>query len=414
MSILDELQKADPDVKLEQEVVEPEKVVEPNPPSGGLEPGSEEEKPTFDPKTYFKEKFDIDFEDEAKFKEQYSSLTASQQRAAELETQIEAGKTERQKLTEEYEDTFKKKYNLNDNEVRRLLILKEFPDQDVSMLTKIIETDFSKTYKTDPMEVLIAKVRLEDSDIFDNDADAEAEVYRQFGIDPDAVKMENGVPVEDEEGNPVYLYKDKDGKLTLPDLKVKAMQKAAKEANKKFEEIRNKIPIPDKTNLTEEKEKLTKEQTDKNTRLTNQWTPTFKNLPDKALGKIKFERKNAEGKSEVFFEFDVDENFKKEAAKVLIETDLHNFISKGIEYSKEDEQKFVELATESLQKRYLTKQTVTAMLLARENQLLKEWADKEHEDMHNPLKGTGRLGPKVTPKLQAEHDKVEDQIGKRY
>ena len=41
MSILKELQESDPDVKLEQEVVEPEKVIEPNPPSGGLEPGSE-------------------------------------------------------------------------------------------------------------------------------------------------------------------------------------------------------------------------------------------------------------------------------------------------------------------------------------------------------------------------------------
>jgi hypothetical protein len=193
------------------------------------------------------------------------------------------------------------------------------------------------------------------------------------------------------------------------------MQKAAKEANKKFEEIRNKIPIPDKTNLAEEKAKLTKDEEDKINRLTNQWTPTFKNLPDKALGKIKFERKTEDGKkSEVFFEFDVDENFKKEAAKVLMNADLKNFVSKGTEYSKEVEQEFVGKATESLQNRYLTKQTVTAMLTAFETQLRKKIADEEHDTLHNPLKNAGRVGPKITPEIERKNNAVDDQIGKRY
>jgi hypothetical protein len=52
--------------------------------------------------------------------------------------------------------------------------------------------------------------------------------------------------------------------------------------------------------------------------------------------------------------------------------------------------------------------------LARETQLLKEWADKEHEELHSPNKITGRTGPKVTTKLKAEHDAVDDKIGKRY
>jgi hypothetical protein len=417
MSVLDELMKEDPDVKLEQKQDNPPAGDPPagDPPSGDPPADPPAGEKTFEPKSWFKEKLDIDFENEEDFKQRFSSLTAAQQKAIDLEAQVAAKDAERQKLTEEYEDTFKKKYNLNDNEVRRLLILKEYPDSDPNLLTKVITTDYTKAVKEDPLEVLIAKVRLDDPDIFDNDEDAEAEVYRMFHIDLNEKKKDEDGNVEtDDGGKPIYLYKDKDGTITIPTDKVKAMQKAAKEANKKFEEIRNKIPIPDKTNLAEEKAKLTKEEEDKINRLTNQWTPTFKNLPDKALGKIKFERKNAEGKSEVFFEFDVDENFKKEAAKVLMNADLKNFVSKGTEYSKEVEQEFVGKATESLQNRYLTMQTVTAMLIARENQVRKEIADQEHEDMHNPLKGAGRLGPKITPKLQAEHDKVEDNIGKRY
>ena len=232
-------------------------------------------------------------------------MTIAEQKAAELESQIAAKDAERQKLTIEYEDTFKKKYNLNDNEIRRLLILKEYPDSDPSLLTKVITTDYTKAIKEDPMEVLIAKVRLDDPDIFDNDEDAEAEVYRMFNIDlNEKVKDEDGTVETYEDGTPKYVYKDKDGVIDLSS-KTKAMQKAAKEANKKFEEIRNKIPIPDKTNLEAEKAKLTKEQEETINRLTNQWTPTFKNLPDKALGKIKFERKTEDGKkSEVFFEFE--------------------------------------------------------------------------------------------------------------
>jgi hypothetical protein len=420
MSIMEELAASDPDVKLDVKQNEPpaDPPAEPEgaKPDAGLENKSDTPDKSFDPKTYFKEKLGIDYEDDEKFKERYSSLTIAEQKAAELESQIAAKDAERQKLTIEYEDTFKKKYNLNDNEIRRLLILKEYPDSDPNLLTKVITTDYTKAVKEDPLEVLIAKVRLDDPDIFDNDEDAEAEVYRMFHIDLNEKKKDEDGNVEtDDDGKPIYLYKDKDGTITIPTDKVKAMQKAAKEANKKFEEIRNKIPIPDKTNLAEEKAKLTKDEEDKINRLTNQWTPTFKNLPDKALGKIKFERKTEDGKkSEVFFEFDVDENFKKEAAKVLMETDLKNFVSRGTEYSKEVEQAFVGKATESLQNRYLTKQTVTAMLTAFETQLRKKIADEEHDTLHNPLKNAGRVGPKVTPEIERKHNAVDDEIGKRY
>ncbi len=414
MSIMDELKASDPEVKTELEVEKPGVVEET--PAEVIETTetTQVETSTFNPQTWFKEKLEIDFEDEAKFKEKWSSLTAAEQKAAQLEASIETEKANAKKLVDEAETGFLKKYNLNENEIRRLLILKEFPDSDTTMLTKIITTDFSKSYKDDPVEVLIAKVRLDDPEIFDNDADAEAEVYRQFGIDPDAVKMENGVAMEDDDGKPIYLYKDKDGKLTLPDGRIKAMQKAAKEANKGFDAIRNKIPIPDKTDLIAAKEKETKEKTENNARLKTQWQPTFKNLADKALTKLKFERKTEDGKkSEVYFEFDVDENYRKEAARILNEVDLEQFISKGVEYSKENETKLVEAAQEELQAKYISKH-FNQILLAREAQLLKEWADKEHEDLHNPTKITGRTGPKTTTKLQAEHDAVEDKIGKRY
>jgi hypothetical protein len=417
MSIMEELAASDPDVKLEQKQDNPPAGDPPagDPPSGDPPADPPAGEKTFEPKSWFKEKLDIDFENEEDFKQRFSSLTIAEQKAAELESQIAAKDAERQKLTIEYEDTFKKKYNLNDNEIRRLLILKEYPESDPGLLTKVITTDYTKAIKEDPMEVLIAKVRLDDPDIYDDDASAEDRVYEMFQIDLDARKIENGVPVEDEDGSPVYLYKDKDGNVTLPPAKVKAMQKAAKDANRSFEEIRNKIPIPAKTDLNAEKEKLTVEQTEKINRLTNQWTPTFKNLPDKALGKIKFERKTEDGKkSEVFFEFDVDENFKKEAAKVLMNADLKNFVSKGTEYSKEVEQEFVGKATESLQNRYLTKQTVTAMLTAFETQLRKKIADEEHDTLHNPLKNAGRVGPKITPEIERKNNAVDDQIGKRY
>ena len=413
--IIDELKAGDSEIKtLEESQKETTKPAEQTTETTETETQTTETT-TFDPKTYFKEKLGIDYEDDDKLKETWSSLTQSQQKAAELEAQVAAKEVERQKLVDEYEDTFKQKYNLNDNEIRRLLILKEYPDSDPNLLTKVITTDYTKSIKDNPIEVLIAKVRLDDPDIFDNDEDAEAEVYRMFGVDLNEKKKDENGDVETyEDGSPKYVYKDQDGTINLSS-KAKAMMKAAKEANKHFEEIRNKIPIPEKTNLAEAKEKLTKEQEEKINRLKSQWEPTFKNLPDKALGKIKFERKTEDGKkSEVFFEFDVDENFKKEAAKVLMETDLKNFVSTGTEYSKDVEQAFVGKATESLQNRYLTKQTVTAMLTSFENQLRKKWADEQHEELHNPLKTAGRTGPKITDKLKADHEKVEDEIGNRF
>ena len=419
MSVVEELAASDPEVKLGTEAkvetpADPPAESDKDKKDAGTEnkSGAPDE---FDKKSYLKSIFDQDFEKDEDAIEHYRSLKTNAEKAAELEAQVAAKEAERQKLVDEYEDTFKQKYNLNDNEIRRLLILKEYPDSDPNLLTKVITTDYTKAIKDNPIEVLIAKVRLDDPDIFDNDEDAEAEVYRMFGVDLNEKKKDENGDVElYEDGTPKYVYKDQDGTIDLSS-KAKAMMKAAKEANKHFEEIRNKIPIPEKTNLAEAKEKLTKEQEEKINRLKSQWEPTFKNLPDKALGKIKFERKTEDGKkSEVFFEFDVDENFKKEAAKVLMETDLKNFVSTGTEYSKDVEQAFVGKATESLQNRYLPKQTVTAMLTSFENQLRKKWADELHEELHNPLKTAGRTGPKITDKLKADHEKVEDEIGNRF
>jgi hypothetical protein len=237
---------------------------------------------------------------------------------------------------------------------------------------------------------------LKDSDIFDNEADAEKEVYRTFGIDTDNV--------------------DENGVIIIPEDKIKSLQKAAKNANKEFDEIRNKIPIPDKTDLVAKKEKETKEYTEELERRKNQWQPTFKNLADKVLTKIKFEReveKDGKKSKEVVFEFDVDENTRKETAKILKEAGLEAFAKTGTEYSKDAEQKLVEVTTDKLRRDYISKH-FDEILLARENSLLKEWADKEHEELHNPNKITGKVAPtKVKSKQEEAHEAAMHQVGKR-
>jgi hypothetical protein len=391
MSLAEKMIKDNPEkYKTGAEVVEPEKVEEVVVEPEKVEP---EVKTDFDTKAWIKNTLEYEYDDENQFKERWSSLTQAEQKAAELELEVEKHK----KTLEEADSFYRDKYGLTDNEIRRLQIIKEFPDSDATLLTKVITSDFSKTYKEDPIKVLTLQTMLKDSDIFDNEADAEKDVYRQFGIDTENV--------------------DENGSIVIPEDKIKALQKAAKNANREFDEIRNKIPIPEKTNLVAKKEEENKAIEENKTRLKNQWQSTFNNLADKALTKIKFEReveKDGKKSKQVVFEFDVDENFRKEAASILKKEGLERFIQTGTEYSKDSEQKVVEMTSNRLRADYISKH-FDEILLARENALLKEWADKEHEELHNPNKITGKLAPaKIKSKQEESHDAAMAKVAARF
>lgn len=399
---MDELKASDPEVKdqleeKEETTEETTETTEETTETEDKEKETTEEQPqTFDKKGFYKSVFEQEFDDDEKAKEHYSSLKTRAEKAEQLEASIETEKAAAKKLVDDAETEFLKKYNLNENEIRRLQILKLYPDADPNLMTKVITTEYGDTYKKNPIEVLKTKLMLDDSDIFDTEDKALRQIYKQYGIDPEVL--------------------DDNGKVQIEDDTMLSMQKDAKAATKYFEEIRSKIPIPAKTDIAAEREKENKEKTENITRLQKQWKPTFEKLADKALTSIKFEReieKDGKKSKQVTFEFAVDENYRKEVTKVLMEVDLKNLAEKGVEWSKEAEQKLIDKALSELQSRYISK-NFDQILLARENQLAKEWADKDHEESHHPLKTREKTPPKITDKLKAAHEAVDDQIGKRY
>ena len=357
--------------------------------------------------------FENDFKSEDEVKTHYNSLKEKATKAEQLQAEIDTAKAEAQKLVDEAEDKFRAKYNLDDNKVRKLLILKEYPDADEKVMDKVITGDFSKTYKEDPIEVLKWKYRFEDPEIYDNDDAAVDAIYEKYGINPEETK-------ENDDGVTVYVNREDgkaDGDILIPANKIKLLQKEAKEAIKVFDGIRKKIPLPDKTNLTAEKEKVSTELKEKKDRLTTQWEPTFKNFADKELAKFKVEAEVEEdGKkvNRVLFEFDIPESFRKEAKEVLHKAYLETLVAKGVEYNKEAEQ----LVLKQLKGKFdelIKAKYFDQIWAARETQLRKEMADEVHKELHNPNPLNTRVAPSKSESDRKKHsDQVDDEVGKRF
>ena len=357
--------------------------------------------------------FENEFKSEDEVKSHVNSLKEKATKADQLALDMEAAKTEARKMVDEAEDKFKAKYNLTDNRVRHLMIMKEYPDSDEKVIEKVITEDFSKTFKDDPVEVLKWKYRFEDPDIYDDDESAINAVYKKYGFNPDAT-------TENEEGEKIYTNREggkENGDILIPSDLIKPLQKEAKEAIKVFNGIREKFPLPDKTNLTAEKEKVNKELKEKQDRLTTQWEPTFKNFADKELTKFKVEHEVEEdGKktTKVRFEFDIPENFRKEAREVLKKAYLETLVRQGVEYSKEAEQTVIKQLKgkfdELIKAKYFD-----SMWEAHETQLRKELSDKTYKEVHNPNPLNTRVAPaKTDSEKKKRNEAVDDGIGKRF
>jgi len=357
--------------------------------------------------------FENEFKSEDEVKAHYNSLKEKATKADQMAADMEAAKTEAQKLVDEAEDKFKAKYNLTDNRVRHLMIMKEYPDSDEKVMEKVITEDFSKTFKDDPVEVIKWKYRFEDPDIYDDDDSAVSAVYKKYGFNPDAT--EENVDMET-----VYVNREggkQNGDILIPSDLIKPLQKEAKEAIKMFNGIREKFPLPDKTNLAAEKEKVNKELKEKQDRLTTQWEPTFKNFADKELTKFKVEHEVEEdGKksTKVRFEFDIPESFRKEAREVLKKAYLETLVRQGVEYSKEAEQ----TVTKNLKGKFdelIKAKYFDQMWEAHETQLRKELKDETYKEVHNPNPLNTRVAPaKTDSEKKKRNEAVDDGIGKRF
>ena len=415
MSAISDMMKDDPTIKLggPGEVTEPVKPAVVDPVVEPIKDKDKDPPAPVDNLKIFSTFFENEFKSEDEIKSHYNSLKEKATKADQLQAEFDAAKTEAQRMVDEAEDKFKAKYNLTDNRVRHLLIMKEYPDSDERVMEKVITEDFSKTFKDDPVEVLKWKYRFEDPDIYDDDESAVSAVYKKYGFNPDATKV-------NDDDETVYINREggkEDGEILIPPDLIKPLQKEAKEAIKLFNGIREKFPLPDKTNMAAEKEKVSKETKDKQDRLTTQWEPTFKNFADKELAKFKVETEVEEdGKKvpKVRFEFDIPESFRKEAREVLKKAYLETLVKQGVEYSKEAEQ----TVTRQLKGKFdelIKAKYFDQMWEARETQIRTEMADERYQESHNPRPINTRMAPaKSESEKQKRNEAVDDGIGKRF
>jgi hypothetical protein len=345
----------------------------------------------------FSEYFGQEFKSEDELTAYKDGLLTSKTKAEESETAVKTAKEEAEKLIAEAEETFLKKYNLNDDVLKMQLLRKEFPDMPVEIAEALTTKDFMKTYKEDPIDVLVTKFMIDNPEIDDYEI-ALAKIYRDHGIDAED-KDEKGI---------VNIDKDKMLDLTIE----------AKKSAKEIDAMKEKVKLPERTNIVAKKEAETKEQQEKTERIKTQWEPFFKNFADTHLAKIPFTREitDESGKkvSEVFFEFEVPDDYRKKVGDVLKKAGLENFAKGGIEHSKEAEKKLEKQLEKDLLGEAMKEFAVTAMI-ALGNAKDKQWADQDYYDNHNPRAISGKVNPegkKLTQK-EKDHAKSMDELGKR-
>ena len=324
------------------------------------------------------ELFGQEFENEEKVTETIRSLkewetkyTQAQQEIDELKAGIDP-----------------RQFFVSDAELERQLLLKQFPQYDPVLITKVIAQDTAKMADVDAIRL---HHRLTAPEIYQSDEDVDLLLKKELGIDS--------------EENIVSTELDRTTQLQI--------KKMARDARNEFGDIRSKIKLPEKIDLKAKKaeaDAATKARQDKIRPICQQ---ALQGMPAK-LDKLEFTHVDPETKQNIsLYEHSIEDSFRKEVQDVLPHA-VEMMVKSGKDYTVQMVTEELNAMVGRLKQKYLV-DNVNKIMFAFMRKLEKQFADKEHEEAHNPQKPNLQEAPQAqkTP-AQLSKEKAEADILKAH
>jgi hypothetical protein len=302
----DALSKIAPPKEGQESATSPEEVTpkeEPETPPAETpreEPPKEEPKetPTEEPSVFdvkaFNERFGSDFQDEEILKSSLARLNELQEldnlkgEKTELETKLS-------ELSSKYEEAKgmldPRKYFANEDEYKRQLILQKHGQElNPALLNQIVSADLDGM---NDMDVLVLGKMVATPGIRGGADGAREMIYRQLGVDKDL--------------DP--------GEWDLGAQNLIAEQAAI--SRRELKKIRD-IEVPEKVDFEAEREARQQAAAAKTEELKGAWGKVASEMVD-GFDTLKLSRETEDGKKEVYFTYNVDEDFKKEATDLVVD-----------------------------------------------------------------------------------------------
>jgi len=292
---------------------------EETPPEGGTPPESQpagEQIPetppagaAFDLETFNKQ-FGSDFADEDTLKSSLTRLNDLQEFDA-LKTErdeLQGQLTEIQSKYEEAKDLHDpRKYFVNEEEYKRQLILQQHGQElNPALLNRIVSADLDAM---NDIEVLALGKQVANPNILGGEAGAREMIYQQLGVDP-----------EQDPAEWTQLTKN-------------MIAEAARGTRKELSKIKS-IEVPEKIDFEAQRTEREQQAAQAREQLTNSWSPIAEEMVN-GFSTLDLSREGADKKQEVYFSYEVDNEFKKAATDLVI----GYLVDSGLEPSKENVRK---------------------------------------------------------------------------
>ena len=277
---------------------------------------------------------------------------------------------------------------VNETEYKRQIALKQFPDYDPTLITKVMQEGSDKLKDLDAVRL---HRRLTDPDVYESDADVDVLLRKELGVDAD------------EEIDVTEL--DRTQLLQL--------KKFGKEARRDFAKVHSELKMPEKVDVKGQKEEALRALTEKQDTQRKLWKPALKDLT-KELDKIEFKYTDPETKEEVvLYTHEIDKDFVREVEKVLPQmADL--LVERGVEYNRTAEKEEKAKMVGALKNKYLA-ENVNKIMFAYGKQVEKNHADKQHKESHNPREPNLQERPTEEKSVtQSSKEKLEADILRSY
>jgi len=257
------------------------------------------EVPAFDFKS-FNERFGTEFTDEENIKSSLSRLTelgeydSLKEKHSESETKL----AELQAKYEEMQSLLDpRKFFANEEEYRRQLILqKHGQDINPSMLNKIVSADLTQM---SDLDVLVMGKRVGNPNLQGGDQDIREMIYRQLGVEEDSSEWSAATR--------------------------NIVTEAANNVRKELTKLKD-IDVPEKVDFEKQRAETAAQIAAKKEELKGQWSEITTKLVE---GFKEFSLKN---EGEVYFTYQVDEGFKKEATEFVV----GYLVDNGLEPTREN------------------------------------------------------------------------------
>jgi hypothetical protein len=391
----------------------PDPTPDPNPtpdPDPNPEPIPEPEGGKVDELKILGTRFGQTFENEEKFNEWKTGLTAKEQKLVDTETRLSQIEAEKAELENAFNPEGLFKSDKTKAAFKNLFVfdglLDKMPDKDPVHLYDIITKDYKDAYTKTPIDILAKDLMLENPEIYADAEEAEEAIFTKYGISADSEA------VKDESGKVIKSGKDEDGTILISDADKKRMQVDAKNTVTKWDGYKKSIAPPKEIDLPAQVKTKRDAEATRIQKMTQATEPLFTKKIPAGLKEIEtaivLNGKEGEEPVTIPFKYEIGEGYAK--SKVVADNLAairQSYVQKGSEWTPEIEAQAAQEVTDLMKAIYLYKNLAKYSAAIYETALTNE-QDAEFNKRHNvrPLRSDGTVRkPTGDQKANAQTEK---------